>query len=366
MTNRIVAVVLTVILVAVQLLALANKGREQSFRLDVSGWLKKVPEQLDGLISENIPMRAALERGRHELLKLGGAEEFDGVFISDGELIENYRPEDDNGITGNLQSILDFITLQQMPSYIMLIPTECVICQEKVPSLAPVFNQKTLIDNTYSAFAGSAVTVDAYGALFENRDKYIYYNTDPLPTSLGGYYIYRELIEKLGRSPYELDEFKVSYAGYGFYGSTYRRVPLDGAKSDMISLYNYTQYGRDYTVTHYETGESYAYDRLYIPEFEQTEDKTDIIFGGLSPVVTIDTVGPYSDTLLIIGDETAKSYVPFLVNHYARITIVSADKLTPELAEFVDPEEYRQVLFAFSVVTFAENGSLDALNLLTE
>ena len=99
---------------------------------------------------------------------------------------------------------------------------------------------------------------------------------------------------------------------------------------------------------------------------EQTEDKTDIIFGGLSPVVTIDTVGPYSDTLLIIGDETAKSYVPFLVNHYARITIVSADRLTPELAEFVDPEEYRQVLFAFSVVTFAENGSLDALNLLTE
>ena len=343
------------------LLTLALRGRGQSFNLDISGGLERIPAQLDALLSEDIPMRATLERAKNELLRFGGAEEFDGVFISGGSLIENYRPDGDNGITDNLQRILDFITCQQMPSYIMLIPTECVVCQEKVPSLAPVFNQKTMIDNVYGAFAGSAVTVDAYGALFRNRDKYIYYNTDPLPTSLGGYYIYRELIEKLGRSPYELDDFKVSYAGYGFYGSTYRRVPLDGTRSDMISLYNYTQYDRNYTVTHYEPGESYAYDRLYIPEFETAEDKTDIILGGLSPVVTVDTAGPNEDTLLVFGDETAKSYIPFLVNHYARITLVQTDALTPELAALVKPEQYRQVLFALSVETFARSGSLDML-----
>ncbi len=366
MTNRIVAVVLIVILIAAPLLTLALKGRGQSFELDISGGLDTVPEQLDTLLSESIPLRPALERAKNELLQIGGAEEFDGVFISDGALIENYRPDDNNGITGNLQSIINFITQKQMPSYLMLIPTECVVCQEKVPALAPIFNQKTLIDNVYSAFAGSAVTVDAYGALFRNRDKYIYYNTDPLPTSLGGYYLYRELMEKLGRTPYDLNEFEVCYAGYGFYGDTYLRAPLDGAKSDMISLYSYRQYDRSYTVTHYEPGQSYAYDRLYIPEFEASDDKTDIIFGGLSPVMSIDTAGPYGDTLLIIGDETAKSYVPFLVNHYSRVTVVSVEKLTPELSGIVKAEEYRQVLFAFSVETFAEIGSLDALGLLTQ
>ncbi len=365
MTNRITAIILIVILLAVPLLSLAQKGRDGSFDLDISGGAKEVPPQLDALIAENVPFRRAMERIENALLTFGGKSEFDGIFMTDGDLIENYRPDKENGISENLRRILQLISMGQMPSYVMLIPTECVVLQEKVPGLAPIFNQKTLIDTVYGAVQGSAVTVDAYGALFRNRYKYIYYNSHPLPTSIGGYYLYREAMDKLGGQPNELSEYEVSYAGYGFYGSLYERVPMDGAKSDMIALYKYTSYDRRHNVTHYYgRGQSYTYDRLFIPEFESSDDKTDIIFGGLSPVMTIESDAPSTDSLLIFGDETAKSYVPFLADHYAKITVVMAEELTPELARLLSPDEYRQVLFAFSVATLAGKDSLLPLELL--
>jgi len=364
--NKITAVILVIILAAVPLLSLAIEGKESSFVLDVSGGMDTVPAQTEQLLNKSIPGKIFLERIKHRLLVLGGAEEFGGVFLHEGNLINNYRPDAENGITGNLQNVIDFIEQKQMPSYLMMIPTECVVCQEEVPELADIFNQKTMIDTMYSAFSGNAITVDAYGALFRNREKDVYYNTHALPTSLGGYYLYSELIERLGRSPHDIDEFDISYAGYGFYGSDYDKMPLEGVKSDAVSLYYYNSYNRSYTVTHFKEGQTYTYDRLYIAEYESAEDKTDIIFGGLSPIVTVDTMGPYTDELLIFGDETAKCYVPFLVNHYARITIVSLDKLTPSLAKNIDTERYRQVLFAYSVDTFAKMGSLDNIKMLFE
>lgn len=360
--NKITAIILAAILVAVPLLALFANQNFKQLGFDVSEGLDKLPGQTEEYIADNMPGKLALGRIKLQLLKWGGLEEFDGFFIKDGNLIKNYKPDDENGITGNMQDVFDFILQKQMPSYLMLIPTECVVCQEDVPEFADIFNQKTMIDTVYNAFSGSAITVDAYGALFRNRDKYIYYNTDPLVTSLGGYYLYDELAEKLGKTPADTSNFDVTYAGYGFYGSLYDEMPLDGVKSDVISLYNYKSYDRSYTVTHYKEDVTFSYDRMYIPEFESSKNKTDIIFGGLSPIVTVESSRPYGDALLIFGDETAKSYVPFLANHYTKITIVSLDKLTPEMAEIIKTDQYRQVLFAYSTETFAKSGALNNLN----
>ena len=359
MADKITALIIVAILIAVPLFSLFANENYKQLDIDIFGGGQNLPEQMEEYLSENMPGKLALGRLKHRLLVWGGLEEFDGFFFKEGKLIKNYAPDDENGITGNLQNIFDFILQKQMPSYIMLIPTACVVCQEDVPELADIFNQKTMIDTVYSAFSGNAITVDAYGALFRNREKYIYYNTDPLVTSLGGYYLYNELAGKLGKTPSGMSGFDVTYAGYGFYGSLYKEMPMDGVKSDVISLYSYKSYDRNYTVTHYKEGYTYSYDSLYVPEFESTENKTDIILGGLSPIVTIETSRPYKDELLIFGDETAKSYVPFLANHYAKITVVSLDKLTPELAQTIEIDQYRQVLFAYSAETFAELGALD-------
>ena len=70
---------------------------------------------------------------------------------------------------------------------------------------------------------------------------------------------------------------------------------------------------------------------------------------------------PNQVRLLIIGDDTARSYVPFLAPQYSEIKIVDATTATPEQIEDVDLLYYDQVLFAFSTDTYMHCENLEVL-----
>ena len=54
----------------------------------------------------------------------------------------------------------------------------------------------------------------------------------------------------------------------------------------------------------------------------------------------------------MLGDRTALSYLPFLAGHYQKITFLDFSLLTAsEIAAF-NPDDYTQVLFAYSLDTY--------------
>ena len=61
-----------------------------------------------------------------------------------------------------------------------------------------------------------------------------------------------------------------------------------------------------------------------------------------------------SGSILIFGDESAKSWLPFLASNYSKITFVDLDLLTVTMLSEIVTAEYDHVLFAYSTAAFSE------------
>ena len=123
----------------------------------------------------------------------------------------------------------------------------------------------------------------------------------------------------------------------------------------MIQIYSFERYSRNYLVTHYEDGiPTKIYNTLF-PKWlaEMDGDRRSVFLGGQSEVVDIYSSSPYSDSLLVIADDTMLSYIPMLANHYKRVTVADVGTVSGEaLKQLLKKEDYDQLLFACSTDTF--------------
>ena len=157
--------------------------------------------KLETAMAEQFPAADRLRKLEVSFSYMGGQKEQNGVFISGDSLTLDVQPKSLSVINGNTLAMIDFADEHQIPSYVMLIPTACAVQQGKVPydKVAPLYNQRQLIDDVYRRVSGHVTAIDVYPTLFNHQDEYIYYNTDNTITGLGGYYIYTAAAKNLLR-----------------------------------------------------------------------------------------------------------------------------------------------------------------------
>ncbi len=310
-------------------------------------------EALEDFLCQNLPFREELRGTALRLRMLGGAVQQDGIFLVEDGLVSDLVVTSDTTIhRANTRQILTAIKDASSPAYLMLIPTACAIYQDKLPSYVPLYQQRSYIESTYKQFYGSAVTVNAYNALLYSDSSYLYYRTEDNLAPLGGYALYQALAPRLGFTAKPLQQFAVSYDVHDYYGDLYARWGYGGVRPDVIATYRDVTGGHASRVLHWERFSQRSYGTLYPREAAATGRGTDILLGGYAPRVEIETQGARSSSLLVLGDRTAFAYLPFLAGHYQRITFLDLSLLTAsEIAAF-DPDDYSQVLFAYSLDTY--------------
>lgn len=304
-------------------------------------------EEMEGFLRENLPFREELRGGALRLRMLGGGSEQNGIFLVEEGLIPNLPVTADTTIhRGNTRRILSAIEETASSCYFMLIPTSCAIYRDKLPSYAPIYRQRDFIESTYKQFYGSAVTVDAYNALLYSDSDYLYYRTEDNLTTLGGYALYQALAPRLGFSAKPLQQFMASYDVREYYGGLCERWGYGGVRPDTITTYRDVLSGARNRVVSWDGSVWKSYDTLF-PAVE--EDGMGILLGGYAPRVNITTTTDRTSSLLVLGDRTAFSYLPFLAGHYQRITFLDFSLLTSGEVGSFDPDEYTQILFAYSL-----------------
>ena len=89
----------------------------------------------------------------------------------------------------------------------------------------------------------------------------------------------------------------------------------------------------------------------------------DVLLGGMSPVmdITINSKNVQYNQLLIFTDRSVQSYLPFLLIHYGRVTVVDTSQVTPAMLSTIDVSQYTQVLFSYMVDTFIGSDELTKL-----
>lgn len=322
--------------------------------------------QLECYAQAHIPGRERMEQLAIALKTTGGSTQVDGVLITERMLMNDLQPPEDAVTEGNIRSILQFADRMDMPSYVMLIPTACAVKQQELPDYIELYNQKAFIEQTYARFEGTLSVVDTYLQLLAAQEDYIYYRTQDTLTAKGGYLIYQVLGRRLGITPLrELEQFDISYASRPFYGDLFTKVPYEAIEPDRESFYRFSRYRREYRVIHHDQEGVHTYYTLF-PQFtaDLKGERRPIVLGGMSPLIEITSTTDHGGELLIFGDETVLSYIPFLLVHYSGITIVDVESCTPQQLEQLELDDYQQVLFGVSVDTFIHTPAFSILDSL--
>lgn len=319
----------------------------------------------NGAVTGGLARVEFLNRLAPSLLLWGGAQEQDGIFITPNYLLENIQPGEAAILEANLSGIELFLEKNNISTAVMLIPTACAIKQQELPARAQIYNQKALIASAYGRLSGRVSTVDVYTELFAAKDQYTYYRTESNLTGLGGYYVYRSLAERLGLTVRPLAQFEVEHLPQDYYGDLYLRSRYKGARPDILTLYRFSRYERQYQLAHVDGGEVKYYYTLFPHHLALFGQPQQVLLGGFGQRMDISVASPYEESLLVFADKTALSYLPFLVVHYGNVTVVDLESNSFEQLSALDVSQYDQVLFAYSVDSFISRPVCAAAQLLS-
>ena len=313
-------------------------------------YMEEYMSDIEDFVQENFPFAERLKNSSVQLQLLLGKKEHDDLFIGNDILIEDIEQPDENIMERNLQELQAFVEMETYtPISVLYLPTKYAIKQQELPDNAEyfAFNQKNFIDKSYAALSGKATTVDAYSTLFANNDKYLYYRTDPNLTGLGAYYVYSALIQRMGMSPLEQDEFDQQHISHNYYGSTFAASSYKDISPDIITLYHPTNQS-SVAVTHHNDY-SYTYNELYPKHLMELSGDLSVILGGDSGDITIRSGLKRQRKLLVFGDESILPILPLLSAHSYEIRFIDFEHWNDTVLNELDVEETDQILLAYSV-----------------
>ena len=217
--------------------------------------------------------------------------------------------------------------------------------------------QKETIDYVYELLNPSITTIDAYQALKQNTDKYIYFRSDHHWTALGAYYAYTAFIEAKSEKPIPIEQYKVEQVK-PYLGSLYSTTLSKEIKGNPDTVYLYQPLiDYEYTV--------YYENPIKIPLLDmrhaENTNKYGIFLGGDHPWGKITTAQKNGKKIMVIKDSYANAFVPFLLPHYEEIYIVDPRQFTLDIFAFIEENNIREVLFLNYVLVTDNNGFTDLL-----
>jgi len=302
---------------------------------------------------------------KNELEMLQGKSEINDVFVTEERLVQVWRGYDEERVTAVLTAMDGFAERNPHAAVsFMLIPSAQELYIDTLPPNSGAGNQEMFIRHCYNSLE-YITGVDVLTPLFENRDSYIFYRTDHHWTSYGAYWGYYAAAARLEFAPLEPGWFNIEHASSNFLGTLYSKTLNRRIAPDIISFYTPSRIQPPELTLTVNTGlEITEHDTLYFREYLDVKDKYAVFLGMNSPIMDIVTDLENNDkSLLIFKDSYAHAMIPFLVNHYKRITVVDMRYINVDVRQFIDIEEYEQILFIYNVVNFSEENDLRKLNL---
>ncbi len=312
-------------------------------------------DDIEVYYSDHLVGREMWVQAKNGMESLIGKEEINGVYTKDNQMIQVFKKYDEKVVSDSLKAMSVFAANHaELPCSIMISPTSQEMNFNEMPKYNGYLSQKTFIENCYNGVNG-ITTIDCLSYLSGHKDDYIFYRTDHHWTSLGAYYAYCAAGKALGYTPYNLSDFNIETASSDFRGTLYSKTLDNSVTPDSIDYYHLKNNAPEITMTVFDGAKETEYDSLYVRDYLAVKDKYSSFTGNNQPIIDIETNLGNGKKLLLIKDSYAHSIVPFLANHYEKITMVDMRYINGDLNYFLDLSEYTQALFMYNAVSFAED-----------
>lgn len=241
---------------------------------------------------------------------------------------------------------------QNIEMYSMLIPTQLEFCEPIYKNLQD--SQFDAINAIYEGLNPRVKVIDAYSALREHTDEYIYFRTDHHWTPLGAYYGYREFMNVSGGAASDKDNYEVNKIN-NMLGYLYDRVPQTDSDitPDTINWYEVDPDNKIKTVMHDvgANGEITDYKGVM---YDRTKANYLFFFGSDHPIVDmVNTENPNGKTIAVMKDSYTNVLAPWLIKSYHRVILIDPRIYTGTIDTIIDefnPDDFLFVNYIFTTV----------------
>lgn len=319
---------------------------------------KSYMHNLEKYLSDHFPERLKWVQAKMSFDRLSGKDIINGIYITDGMLIEELHEPDYKEVNKSVRAINDFAEHYKTDVFALIAPTSAGIYSELLPEFAPQPDQREFIVETCSNFSENINVIDVFDTMNREKEHYIYYRNDHHWTSYGAYCAYRTAIEKLGQTPVPIDEFYIDNYSSDFRGTFYSKCLYDKTAADTIDVFN-CKNGVEVTDVICNDGVSEThYDSIYFMDYLDKKDKYCVFLGENRAYTNIKTNADNGKKLLVIKDSYANAFIPFLTQHYSEIAVIDLRYVKTSISDFVNPDDYEQTLFLYNASTFAEDKNI--------
>ena len=283
-----------------------------------------------------------------------------GVYIGDSRLIA----ADNTGSTVSEEcahSIRSYAHGYDGAVCLVAVPGSAGVYSELLPEYMDSHTQKQLIDRFYELLDTGARRIDAYNRLKMLSDNYVYYRSDNKWTSYGAYCVYRTVIQKLGFQPLSYDKYSIEHASDSYCGDLYSRTQYMRCSPDLLDIYTYDGDTEVTGCTLHENDGTVTECPLYNREALRSDNLYALYPGVGHPMINIRTSNANGRKLLVIGDDFAASFVPFLLQHYSEVTVIYPEHTSGPLSSYTDNGEYERTLFLFGIDSLCGGNILEGL-----
>lgn len=231
--------------------------------------------------------------------------------------------------------------------YNMCCPTACAYYTPRNYQ-NQVADTKSHIDNISKNLNG-VLNVDAYSALAQHTDEYIYSRTDHHWQPLGAYYAAQEFANAAGVNFSELnDQNYETKVKEGFTGTLYGFCQNELLKK-YPDTFTYYEPKSEYQTTYYSTSFTNPQKSVLFFENAQSINTYSTFLGKDEEIAQIDSSAGNSRTLVIFKDSFGNALVPFLINSFEHIYVCDIRYFNLNAIDFINQVGATDVLFAVSM-----------------
>lgn len=323
----------------------------------VSGGYEK---QFETYENDQFPLRDMWITLKATTDRLMGKVEENGVYLGkNGYLMEGFNTPPQTQYDATVNAMTAFAQKHSdLKQYALIAPNSVNILKSKLPAFAPADDQNPWIDNLKDSLTSAGVTfIDIRDTFTDHKTEDLYYHTDHHWTTLGAYYAYLQAAAVMGIDT-SSDSYDKAPVSQTFKGTLSAKSGFRSSETDELDVFLPNGDNTLSSVVNY-VDEQKKSASFYDTSKLNTRDKYALFFGGNHAQIKISTPTESNNTLLVLKDSYANSFVPFLAQHYRKIIMIDPRYYYGDLEQLLQVENVQEVLYLYNANTFFADTSLE-------
>lgn len=323
----------------------------------ISGGYEK---QFETYENDQFPLRDMWITLKATTDRLMGKVEENGVYLGkNGYLMEAFNAPSQTQYDATVNAMTSFAQEHSdLKQYALIAPNSVNILKSNLPAFAPADDQNPWIDKLKDSLTSAGVTfIDIRDTFTDHKAEDLYYHTDHHWTTLGAYYAYLQAAAAMGIDT-SSDSYDKAPVSQTFKGTLSAKSGFRSGETDEIDVFLPNGDNALSSVVNY-VDEQKKSASFYDTSKLNTRDKYALFFGGNHAQIKISTPTESNNTLLVLKDSYANSFIPFLAQHYRKIIMIDPRYYYGDLEQLLQVENVQEVLYLYNANTFFADASLE-------